>query len=54
VVQLLNDVGAREFADERAEEYSTAAIEHLTAAQPEGDSGKALFEITEVLLERDM
>ncbi|MFN2143563.1 MAG: polyprenyl synthetase family protein [Candidatus Promineifilaceae bacterium] len=41
VVQLLNDVGAREFADERAEEYSTAAIEHLTVAQPEGDSGKA-------------
>ncbi len=54
VVQLLNDVGAREFADERAKEYSTAAVEHLTAAQPEDDSGKALFELTEMLLKRDM
>jgi geranylgeranyl diphosphate synthase type I len=54
VVQLLNDVGAREFAEERAHAYSSAAIEHLTAAQPDGNSGTALFELTDMLLKRDM
>lgn len=54
VVDLLNDVGAKAFAEDRAQVYSTAAIEHLEAASPTGDSGKALFELTQMLLQRDM
>lgn len=54
VVQLLDEVGAREFAVNRARFYSTAAVEHLTAAEPSGDAGKALFELTDMLLNRDM
>lgn len=54
VVDLLNNVGAKAFAEDRAQAYSTAAIEHLEAASPTGDSGKALFELTQMLLQREM
>ena len=54
VVQLLDDAGARAYAEDRARAYSTAAIEHLTATSPSGSSGEALFELTNMLLKRDM
>jgi geranylgeranyl diphosphate synthase type I len=52
-VQLLDDIGAREFAEKQAQVYSTAALEHLDAASPVGDSGKALSQLTNMLLQRD-
>ncbi len=54
VVYLLNDIGAKVFAEDCAQAYSAAAIEHLEAASPTGDSGEALFELTQMLLQRDM
>jgi geranylgeranyl diphosphate synthase type I len=52
VVQLLNDIGAKEFAEKQAEAYSNAALEHLNAVSPKGDSGKALHQLTNLLLRR--
>lgn len=54
VVQLLDEVDTRAYAEERARAYSTAAIEHLTATAPAGDAGKALFQLVDMLLMRDM
>ena len=52
-VQLLNDIGAREFAEEQARIYSTAALDHLDAVSPAGASGVALRQLTDMLLQRD-
>jgi geranylgeranyl diphosphate synthase type I len=52
-VQLLDDIGAREFAEQQAQVYSTAALEELEAASPEGKSGDALHQLTDMLLQRD-
>jgi geranylgeranyl diphosphate synthase type I len=52
-VRLLDDIGAREFAEEQAQVYSTAALHHLDAASPNGPSAKALHQLTNMLLKRD-
>jgi geranylgeranyl diphosphate synthase type I len=52
-VQLLDDIGAREFAEEQAQAYSTAALDHLDAVSPTGASGAALRQLTDMLLQRD-
>ncbi len=54
VVQLLDEVDTRAYAEERARAYSTAAVEHLTAAAPTGDAEKALLQLVDMLLMRDM
>ncbi len=51
-VRLLDGVGAREYAEEQAQIYSTAAVAHLEAASPAGEAGTALNELTEMLLQR--
>lgn len=52
VVRLLDDVGAREFAERHEREYANSAIEHLKAVNPRGDAGSALLKITGRLLNR--
>jgi geranylgeranyl diphosphate synthase type I len=54
VVELLDAVGAREYAVGRAQAYSSSAVEHLEAADPTGYAGQALYQLTDMLLMRDM
>jgi geranylgeranyl diphosphate synthase type I len=53
VVSLLDESGARDFATEKATEYSRGALDHLEAAQPAGAAGQALYQLTEMLLTRN-
>jgi geranylgeranyl diphosphate synthase type I len=53
VVTLLDESGAREFASQKATEYSRGAVDHLEAAGPAAAAGKALFQLTEMLLMRN-
>ncbi|MFK7800690.1 MAG: polyprenyl synthetase family protein [Anaerolineae bacterium] len=52
VVGLLNNCGAQEYATKRATSYSNLALSHLEGANPEGEAGKALYELTHLLLGR--
>lgn len=52
VVQLLDECGARDFANTHAEKYSQEALEHLQAAAPQGPAGEALQELAAQLLAR--
>jgi geranylgeranyl pyrophosphate synthase len=52
VVSLLEESGARDFANEKATEYSRGALDHLEAAQPAGAASNALYQLTEMLLAR--
>lgn len=53
VIDLLDEVGARQYAEELARRYSSKTLEHLAAASPQGDAGQALYELVETLLHRD-
>lgn len=53
VVDLLDAVGARAYAKQRAGAYSGSALRHLEAAQPQGPAASALHELADRLLERD-
>ncbi len=53
VVTSLDSLGARAFANQYAHNYSEQALDHLNAANPQGDTGKALFQLAEMLLRRD-
>ncbi|MFN2138815.1 MAG: polyprenyl synthetase family protein [Candidatus Promineifilaceae bacterium] len=53
-VGLLDEAGARQFASEKAGQYSQEALANLTAAKPQGAAGKALFELVDLLLMREM
>ncbi len=53
VVDALNELGARDFAIKYAKEYSDKALEHLKAAQPQGAAGQALYQLADMLLNRD-
>ena len=53
VVALLDDIGAREYASAKAESYSSAARRHLRDATPQGEAGEALFQLANMLLQRD-
>lgn len=52
VVQLLNGVGAHEFAQSYEEKYANSALSHLEEAFPEGDAAVALRQLTVILLNR--
>ncbi len=52
VVGLLDEVGAGDYAVELEEQYASGALKHLEAAQPDGDAGKALHQLTLDLLNR--
>lgn len=53
VVTILNEVGAREFAEAQETEYAVSAINHLNAAQPQGEAATALRQLTKILLNRE-
>ncbi len=52
-VAILDETGARRFADEAAERYSNMAIAELSAAQPVEPGADALRSLTATLLRRD-
>lgn len=52
VVQLLDECGARDFANTQAEKYSQESLEHLQAAAPQGPAAEALQELATQLLAR--
>lgn len=52
-VALLNEVGAMEFAQQRVAQHSSGALTHLEGAEPAGEAGRALLELTHTLLGRD-
>jgi geranylgeranyl diphosphate synthase type I len=52
VVEILDGVGAHEFALSYEEKYAQSALTHLEEAQPEGDAAVALRQLTMVLLNR--
>lgn len=49
----LNQMGALDYAKEKAAHYSKSALHHLEEAQPSGEAGEALFELADMLLDRD-
>jgi geranylgeranyl diphosphate synthase type I len=51
--ELLNEVGARDHAEEVAQHHSDQALAHLEAAQPQGQAGEWLKLLTGMLLQRD-
>ncbi len=52
-VGLLESVGALEFVNELARQYSDETIAHLEAVSPSGGAGQALFELVGQLLQRE-
>jgi geranylgeranyl diphosphate synthase type I len=50
---LLDDAGARAYAEEVAGRYSEQALAHLEDAQPQGQAAEWLRRLTEELLKRD-
>lgn len=52
VLALLEQVGAREYAQSAARSYSEAAVAHLEAAAPAGEAGRALRALAVRLIER--
>ncbi|MBP6016000.1 MAG: polyprenyl synthetase family protein [Candidatus Promineofilum sp.] len=53
VVPILDETGARRFADDAAERYTNMAIAGLSAAQPVEPGAGALRDLTATLLRRD-
>lgn len=51
-VELLDAIGARSYAQEQARAYSQAAVKSLEEADPQGEAGEALFELTRQLIGR--
>lgn len=52
VVDLLDEVGARQVAETYEEKYASSALKHLQAAEPYGEAADALIQLTEQLLNR--
>ena len=52
VIELLNDVKARDYAEAQAAHYTQLALHHLEQAQPAGDAAVAMQELTAMLLKR--
>ncbi len=53
VVTLLDELGAREYASDRAVTYSADARKHLQDANPSGEAGEALLQLADLLMRRD-
>ncbi len=51
-VSLLNEIGARPYAEDLARQYSSQTVSELEAASPHGPAGEALYELVEQLLHR--
>jgi geranylgeranyl diphosphate synthase type I len=53
VIQLLEDSGAKQYAEGLARQYTEQTLAHLEAANPDGEAGQALKELVHELLRRD-
>jgi geranylgeranyl diphosphate synthase type I len=53
VIQLLDEVGARDFAEKCENDYAQSAVNHLAATEPRGSSSAALHQLTSQLLNRE-
>ncbi|MCP4358164.1 MAG: polyprenyl synthetase family protein [Chloroflexi bacterium] len=53
VVALLNEIGSRDFATQKATAYTQSALGNLEAAHPRGEAYTALHQLTDMLLNRD-
>jgi geranylgeranyl diphosphate synthase type I len=53
VIDLLDGVGARQYAEGLAKQYTDQTLASLQSAAPGGDAGKALFELVHQLLHRE-
>lgn len=53
VVALLDEAGARDYAQQEAARYSSSALHHLEASGADGENGRALLELANRLLRRD-
>ncbi len=53
VIQLLEDNGARQYAENLARQYTEQTLAHLEAANPEGEAGQALRDLVYQLLRRE-
>lgn len=53
VVAFLDELGAREYASDRAATYSADARKHLQNANPSGEAGEALLQLADLLMRRD-
>jgi geranylgeranyl diphosphate synthase, type I len=53
VIAHLDKSGAYDFASQKATHYSQSALDHLEAAQPAGSAYTALYQLTNMLLQRD-
>jgi len=51
-VSILNDVGAKQFAEEQEERFANSALEHLEAAQARSPAKETLLELVNMLLNR--
>lgn len=52
-IRVLDSTGARDFATERAADYSQTALQHLDAAAPSGPAFAALNQLSDMLLKRN-
>jgi geranylgeranyl diphosphate synthase type I len=52
VVERLDEIGAREFAEKYEKEYADSAVAHLEAVSPRGKAGEAILQLTGTLLNR--
>lgn len=52
-VDLLDNVGAREFSEEYERNYANSAVSNMEAANPDGLAGEALYDLTIKLLNRE-
>jgi len=52
VANLLRDEGAKEYAEKISEAETQTALDHLASADPQGEAGKALTELANMLLKR--
>lgn len=53
-VDILDEVGAREYAETYEQDYAKSASAHLEAVMPQGKAGEALHQLAGVLLNRQM
>lgn len=52
VIQILNEVGAREYAESYEEQHARSALQHLVAGSSQGEANDALYQLSEALLNR--
>jgi len=53
LARILEERGAKDFADSKASEYTRNAINDLEKANPQGIAGEELYKLTHYLLDRD-